>query len=105
MGALSDTGWRFKLFSSLTIPAASELREISRIASTLEHLGSIPSAGQGDLVKADLPKGQYPGQYTGRIAIRYRPSFVLQTSEKKFDVHLKYLQTIFRADGYEYKVN
>ncbi|NEO81815.1 RNA-guided endonuclease IscB [Moorena sp. SIO4G3] len=59
----------------------------------------------GDIVKADIPKGKYAGQYTGRIAIRYRPSFVLQTPNQKIDVHPKYLQTIFRADGYEYKVN
>ncbi|MGK7874056.1 MAG: HNH endonuclease, partial [Xenococcaceae cyanobacterium] len=66
----------------------------------------------GDLVKADIPKGKYAGQYTGRIAIRYRPSFVLQlpptplgARRGKFDVHPKYLQTIFRADGYEYQVS
>ncbi|EGJ28946.1 MULTISPECIES: RNA-guided endonuclease IscB [Moorena] len=75
----------------------------------------------GDIVKADIKKGKYAGQYTGRIAIRYRPSFVLsakpfakrglrpplreQTSAQKIDVHPKYLQTIFRADGYEYQVN
>ncbi|NEQ16462.1 MAG: HNH endonuclease [Moorea sp. SIO3E2] len=27
----------------------------------------------GDLVKADIPKGKYAGQHTGRIAIRFRP--------------------------------
>ncbi|NEO71477.1 RNA-guided endonuclease IscB [Moorena sp. SIO3H5] len=59
----------------------------------------------GDIVKADIKKGKYAGQHTGRIAIRYRPSFVLQLPEKKFDVHPKYLQTIFKADGYEYQVN
>ncbi|NEO35581.1 MAG: HNH endonuclease [Moorea sp. SIOASIH] len=59
----------------------------------------------GDVVKADIPKGKYAGKYTGRIAIRFRPSFVLQLPNQKFDVHPKYLQTIFRADGYEYQVN
>ncbi len=57
----------------------------------------------GDIVKADISKGKYAGQYTGRIAIRHRPSFVLQTQSKKIDVHPKYLQTIFKADGYEYQ--
>ncbi|MGB3405048.1 MAG: RNA-guided endonuclease IscB [Microcoleaceae cyanobacterium] len=56
----------------------------------------------GDIVKANILKGKYAGLYTGRIAIRYRQGFVLQTSNHKFDVHPKYLQKIFRADGYEY---
>ncbi|AOY83979.1 RNA-guided endonuclease IscB [Moorena producens JHB] len=59
----------------------------------------------GDIVKANIPKGKYAGNYTGRIAIRHRPSFVLQTQPKKIDVHPKYLQTIFKADGYEYEIN
>ncbi|NEQ09467.1 MAG: HNH endonuclease [Moorea sp. SIO4E2] len=59
----------------------------------------------GDIVKADIPKGKYAGQYTGRIAIRYRPSFMLSLPNQRFDVHPKYLQTIFKADGYEYQVN
>ncbi|MBD2361857.1 HNH endonuclease [Anabaena minutissima FACHB-250] len=57
----------------------------------------------GDIVKAHIPTGKFAGTYTGRIAIRFRPSFVLHTSEKKFDVHPKYLKTIHKADGYEYK--
>ena len=58
----------------------------------------------GDIVKDTIPKGNYVGNYTGRIAIRYRPSFILQLPDQKFDVHPKYLQTIFKADGYEYQV-
>lgn len=59
----------------------------------------------GDIVKAMVPKGKFAGNYIGRIAIRHRPSFVLQQSKvnKKFDVHPKYLQVIHRADGYEYR--
>jgi len=57
----------------------------------------------GDIVKADIPSGKYAGKYTGRIAIRYRPSFVLHSVSQKFDVHPKYLKTIHRADGYEYQ--
>jgi 5-methylcytosine-specific restriction endonuclease McrA len=56
----------------------------------------------GDIVKADIPSGKFAGQYVGRIAIRFRPSFVLQLPSQKFDVHPKYLKTIHRADGYEY---
>ncbi len=57
----------------------------------------------GDIVKANVPSGKFVGQYVGRIAIRFRPSFVLQLPTQKFDVHPKYLTTIHKADGYEYK--
>jgi len=57
----------------------------------------------GDIVKADVIKGKFTGQYVGRIAIRFRPSFVLQLPTQKFDVHPKYLKTIHKADGYEYQ--
>ena len=57
----------------------------------------------GDIVKADISSGKFAGLYTGRIAILFRPSFVVQLPERKFDVHPKYLQTIHKADGYEYQ--
>jgi 5-methylcytosine-specific restriction endonuclease McrA len=56
----------------------------------------------GDLVKADVLTGKYAGSYTGRVAIRFKPSFKLTTGGKSFDVHPKYLKTIHRSDGYEY---
>lgn len=59
----------------------------------------------GDICKAIIPKGKHEGIYTGRIAIRFRPSFRISTEEKKpFDVNPKHLQTIHKADGYEYQV-
>jgi hypothetical protein len=56
----------------------------------------------GDLVKADVLTRKYAGSYTGRVAIRFKPSFKLTTGGKSFDVHPKYLKTIHRSDGYEY---
>ena len=56
----------------------------------------------GDLVNAHVLTGKYAGNYTGRIAIRFKPSFKLTTGGKSFDVHPKYLRTIHKADGYEY---
>ncbi len=56
----------------------------------------------GDLVKADVRTRKYAGSYTGRVAIRFKPSFKLTTGGKSFDVHPKYLKTIHRSDGYEY---
>jgi 5-methylcytosine-specific restriction endonuclease McrA len=57
----------------------------------------------GDLVKACIPSGKFAGNHTGRIAIRFRPSFRLYSKGKRFDVHPKYLTTIHKADGYEYE--
>lgn len=54
----------------------------------------------GDLVKANVLNGKYAGTYTGRIAIRFKPSFKLTAEGKSFDVHPKYLQVIHRADGF-----
>ncbi|PSF31068.1 HNH endonuclease [Aphanothece hegewaldii CCALA 016] len=56
----------------------------------------------GDLVSASIPSGKFVGQYVGRIAIRFRPSFVLQLPNQKFNVHPKYLTHIHRNDGYNY---
>ena len=56
----------------------------------------------GDLVKANVLVGKYAATYTGRTAIRFKPSFKLTTGGKSFDVHPKYLKTIHKADGYEY---
>lgn len=58
----------------------------------------------GDIVKADVPTGKFMGLYVGRVAIRFRPSFVLQLPTQKFDVNPKYLKIIHKADGYEYRV-
>ena len=52
----------------------------------------------GDIVKAVVPKGKAVGTHTGRIAIRYRPSFRLN----KFDIHPKYMSIVQQADGYQY---
>ncbi|AFZ11473.1 HNH endonuclease [Crinalium epipsammum PCC 9333] len=57
----------------------------------------------GDMVKANIPTGKFAGKYVGRIAIRFRPKFVLQLPTQKFDVHPKYLKTIHHSDGYEYQ--
>ncbi len=56
--------------------------------------------GTGDIVKANIPTGKYAGTYTGRIAIRFKPSFKITTGGKSFDVHPKYLQAIHQADGF-----
>lgn len=51
----------------------------------------------GDIVRAVIANGKYAGTHTGRIAVRFRPSFRL----KGFDVNPKHLTIIHRSDGYE----
>ena len=52
----------------------------------------------GDIVQARIPTGKFAGTHTGRVAIRFRPSFRLNG----FDVHPQYLRLIHHADGYLY---
>lgn len=52
----------------------------------------------GDLVRAVRSSGKYAGVQVGRIAIRFKPSFLLNGT----DVHPKYLTRLQRADGYTY---
>ena len=52
----------------------------------------------GDIVRAEIPTGINRGTHTGRIAIRFRPSFRLGA----IDVHPDRLHTVHRADGYNY---
>ncbi len=52
----------------------------------------------GDLVRAVIPMGKYAGTHVGRVTIRSRPSFRLNS----VDVHPRYLTLLQRADGYAY---
>ncbi len=54
----------------------------------------------GDQARAVIPTGKYAGVHTGRVAIRFRPSFQLNG----IDVHPKYLTLVQKADGYEYSL-
>mgnify|MGYP003403507551 FL=1 len=57
----------------------------------------------GDLVKADVPKGKRAGTYQGRVAVRARGSFNIQTANGLVtDIHWRHCQLLQRADGYGY---
>lgn len=68
-------------------------------------VGYAPSAKSymgfrtGDIVRAEIPKGKYAGEHSGRIAIRHRPCFRLSN---RIDVHPKYLSVLQQSDGYSY---
>jgi 5-methylcytosine-specific restriction endonuclease McrA len=65
------------------------------------HARTFQGWQTGDLVRATIPTGKYAGRHTGRIAIRFRPSFRLGG---RIDVHPKYLTRLHRADGYDYSL-
>ncbi|MDY7007276.1 MAG: RNA-guided endonuclease IscB [Cyanobacteriota bacterium] len=58
----------------------------------------------GDIIKADIPKGKYAGEYVGRVTVRPRGSFALKSKvhNKQIDVNYKYCQTVHKLDGYSY---
>ncbi|PNR88598.1 HNH endonuclease [Petrotoga sp. HWH.PT.55.6.1] len=56
----------------------------------------------GDIVLANVPKGKNKGIHIGRIAIRHRPSFLLNGVG---DVHPKYLTLLQKNDGYGYQIS
>jgi hypothetical protein len=58
----------------------------------------------GDLVKATVPRGKFQGTHRGRLAVRARGSFVIQTSAKKVEVNWKHCQLLMRNDGYTYEI-
>ena len=55
----------------------------------------------GDMVRAVIPGGKHQGTHEGRIAIRFRPWFLLG----KIDVHPERLSIIQRSDGYDYTLS
>lgn len=57
----------------------------------------------GDIVKANIPKGKYAGDYFGRITIRKTGSFALKTKDGTVPcVNYKYCKLLHRSDGYSY---
>lgn len=56
----------------------------------------------GDIVKADIPKGKYAGQYIGRIAIRSSGYFKLLGEQTAPSVKYEYCKVLQRNDGYNY---
>jgi hypothetical protein len=60
----------------------------------------------GDLVRAVVPKGKNIGLHTGRVAIRARGSFNIQTGQTLVkDVSHRHCRVLQRSDGYGYSFN
>jgi len=60
----------------------------------------------GDIVSADVPSGKRAGKHFGRVSIRARGSFNIQTAAGRVsDINHKYCRLVQRADGYGYQLN
>ena len=64
---------------------------------------SVEGFQTGDIVKAVVTKGSKKGEYLGRVAVRSRGSFNIQTKNGLVkDIGYKYCRLIQRGDGYSY---
>jgi 5-methylcytosine-specific restriction endonuclease McrA len=58
----------------------------------------------GDLVKATIPRGKFKGTHQGRLAVRARGSFVIQTPRGNLETNWKHCKGLMRNDGYAYEI-
>jgi hypothetical protein len=58
----------------------------------------------GDLVRATVPKGKFRGIHQGRVAIRARGGFVIQTSGGNVETNWKHCKRLMRNNGYTYEI-
>jgi hypothetical protein len=57
----------------------------------------------GDFVKATIPRGKFKGTHQGRLAVRARGPFVIQTSAGNVETNRKHCKRLMRNDGYTYQ--
>jgi len=58
----------------------------------------------GDLVKATIPRGKFKGAHRGRLAVRARGYFVIQSSRENVETSWKHCKRLMRNDGYTYEI-
>ena len=58
----------------------------------------------GDLVKATMPRGKFKGAHQGRLAVRVRGAFVIQSSAGNVETSWKHCKRLMRNDGYTYEI-
>jgi 5-methylcytosine-specific restriction endonuclease McrA len=56
----------------------------------------------GDFVKATILRGKFKGAHQGRLAVRARGSFVIQSSAGNVEANWKHCKRLMRNDGYTY---
>ena len=69
--------------------------------SKARSLFSLNRLRNGDMVKADIPKGKIAGKYIGRLSLG-RPANLYTGSKVVKGVNVKYCSLLQRADGYGY---
>ncbi|MBC8722857.1 RNA-guided endonuclease IscB [Paraburkholderia sp. 31.1] len=63
----------------------------------------VQGFGTGDVVRADVPTGKKAGTYHGRVAVRAKGNFNIQTHDRVVQgVAHRYCRLLQRADGYGY---
>ena len=64
---------------------------------------SVKGFQTGDIVKAVVPTGSKAGEYLGRVAVRSRGYFNIETkSSLAKDIGYKFCRLLQRNDGYSY---
>jgi hypothetical protein len=58
----------------------------------------------GDFVKATILRGKFKGTHQGRLAVRARGSFVIQSSAGNVETSWKHCKRLMRNDGYTYEI-
>ena len=64
---------------------------------------SVNGFQTGDLVRATVPKGKFKGIHQGRVAVRARGGFVIQTSGGNVETNWQHCKILMRNDGYTYR--
>ena len=58
----------------------------------------------GDFVEATILRGKFKGTHQGRLAVRARGSFVIQSSAGNVETSWKHSKRLMRNDGYTYEI-
>ena len=67
---------------------------------------SVKGFQTGDIVKAIVPTGSKQGEYLGRVAVRSRGYFDIETkTDRVKDIGYKFCRLLQRNDGYSYNYN
>jgi 5-methylcytosine-specific restriction endonuclease McrA len=64
---------------------------------------SVRGFQTGDLVRAMIPKGTFQGTHRGRVAVRARGTFVVQTPDGNVEANWKHCKRLMPNDGYTYQ--
>jgi len=110
VGELSQLeGWRIPVLSIKATGRGSyqrtRLNKFGFPRAYLTRQKFVHGFQTGDLIKATIPKGKFKGTHRGRLAIRARGAFVIQTPKGNIETHYQHCTRLMRNDGYTYHLN